>query len=460
MTENKQELLHQKRKEYQDRKIGQVKLGLTDIDGVIRGKYIGVDKFFSLLESQGGFCDCVFGWDVNDELYYQQGYTGWQSGFPDTGYRLLADREIWLPGEDCPYFVGEFVNADGTEHSLCPRTKLSAIQSEFAKLGLTIKSGLEYEFFVFKETPQSIRDKSYQNLIPLTPGNFGYSVIRTSAESELFSGLMDYARDIGCDIEGLHCETGPGVWEAALKASIGLRSADDAVLFKTFSKVYFQKKDLIATFMAKWSMDYPGQSGHYHFSLLNSDNDHNVFYESSRSNGMSMTQTFAVGGLIKYLPEFLVLIAPTINSYTRLVKGAWAPTAATWGIENRTSSVRVIPGSIKNQRIECRVGGADGNPYLVASAILGAAFLGIEEKLDPGEPVKGNAYEIEDELPEGRRFASNLKESTDRFDRSSAARRLFGNEFVDHFVLSRRHEVMEYERSINDWQLGRYFEII
>ena len=96
----------------------------------------------------------------------------------------------------------------------------------------------------------------------------------------------------------------------------------------------------------------------------------------------------------------------------------------------------------------------------MASAILGAAFLGIEEKLDPGEPVKGNAYEIEDELPEGRRFASNLKESTDRFDRSSAARRLFGNEFVDHFVLSRRHEVMEYERSINDWQLERYFEII
>jgi len=271
---------------------------------------------------------------------------------------------------------------------------------------------------------------------------------------------MDYAQKMGCDLEGLHCETGPGVWEAALKASIGMESADNAALFKTFSKVYFQKRDLLATFMAKWSMEFPGQSGHYHFSLLNSKNDENVFYEPSRPNSMSKMQSCAVGGLIKYMPEFLVLIAPTINSYTRLVKGAWAPTAATWGVENRTSSIRVIPGSPKSQRIECRVGGADGNPYLVSSAILAAAFLGIEEKLDPGEPVEGNAYEIEDDLPSERRFASNLKDSTDRFDQSTAARRMFGSEFVDHFVLSRRHEVTEYERSINDWQLQRYFEII
>ena len=460
MKENKVELLEQKKKEYESKGVTKVKLGLTDIDGVVRGKYIGLDKFFSLLEVQGGFCDCVFGWDVNDELYQLGGYTGWQSGFPDTGYRLLADREIWLPGEDCPYFIGEFVGPDGLDHPLCPRTKLFFIQSKFTELGLSIKSGLEYEFFVFKESPHSIREKSYLDLIPLTPGNFGYSVLRTSAESDLFSGLMDYAQKIGCDLEGLHCETGPGVWEAALKASTGIESADNAALFKTFSKVYFQKRDLLATFMAKWSMDYPGQSGHYHFSLLSSKNDGNVFYEPSSPNNMSKMQSCAVGGLIKYLPEFLVLIAPTINSYTRLVKGAWAPTAATWGVENRTSSIRVIPGSPKSQRIECRVGGADGNPYLVSSAILAAAFLGIEENLDPGEPVEGNAYEVEDDLPPERRFASNLKDSTDRFDQSTAARRMFGNEFVDHFVLSRRHEVNEYERSINDWQLKRYFEII
>jgi len=265
---------------------------------------------------------------------------------------------------------------------------------------------------------------------------------------------------MGCELEGLHCETGPGVWEAALKASIGVDAADNAALFKTFSKVYFQKRDLLATFMAKWSMDYPGQSGHYHFSLLSSENDENQFYDSSRPNNMSEMQSRAVGGLVKYLPEFLALIAPTINSYTRLVKGAWAPTAATWGVENRTSSIRVIPGSSKSQRIECRVGGADGNPYLVSSAILAAAFLGIEEKLDPGDPVEGNAYDIEDALPSERRFAGNLKDSTDRLDKSIAARRLLGNEFVDHFVLSRRHEVAEYERSVNDWQLKRYFEII
>ncbi|GIS51726.1 MAG: hypothetical protein Ct9H90mP27_2170 [Gammaproteobacteria bacterium] len=118
-------------------------------------------------------------------------------------------------------------------------------------------------------------------------------------------------------------------------------------MFKTFSKVFFQKRELLATFMAKWSMDYPGQSGHYHFSLIDGETDQNVFFDPSAKNGMSKKQTHAVGGLVKYVPEFLALIAPTINSYTRLVKGAWAPKASTWGLENRTSSIRVIPGRKK-----------------------------------------------------------------------------------------------------------------
>ena len=452
--------LEDKQAEYKSKGVTRVKLGLTDIDGVIRGKYISVDKFFSILETNGGFCDCVFGWDVNDELYSEPGYTGWQSGFPDTGYRLLVETEIWIANENCPYFIGEFVTSEGSDHPLCPRTKLYSVLKRFAESGLRVKSGFEYEFFVFSETPHSIRQKNYTDLTPLTPGNFGYSVLRSSAESDLFLGLLDHAAELGCELEGLHCETGPGVWEAALKPSAGIIAADRAALFKTFSKVFFQKRELLATFMAKWSMDYPGQSGHYHFSLIDGETDQNVFFDPSAKNGMSEKQTHVVGGLVKYLPEFLALIAPTINSYTRLVKGAWAPTASTWGLENRTSSIRVIPGSEKSQRIECRVGGADGNSYLVAAAVLGAALLGIEEEIDPGEPVVGNAYEVEDDLPADRKFPTNLRESAARFDQSLSARRVFGDDFVDHFVLSRRHEASEYERSINDWQLERYFEII
>ncbi|MEE8245588.1 MAG: glutamine synthetase family protein, partial [Pseudomonadales bacterium] len=261
------------------------------------------------------------------------------------------------------------------------------------------------------------------------------------------------------DLEGLHCETGPGCWEAALKARDGMEAADRANLFKTFAKVFFQKQELIATFMAKWSMDYPGQSGHYHFSLLDQAGD-NRFFDEADATGMSELQRQAVAGLETYLAEYLALLAPTINSYTRLVKGAWAPTAATWGIENRTAANRVIGGGAGSQRIECRVGGADANPYLVAAAVVAASLHGIEEGLEPGAPVVGNAYDVEATLPAAQRFPRQLREAAERLDGSAHARSILGDAFVDHFVMSRYWECEEYERNVNSWQLERYFEII
>ncbi len=459
MSQEDQDLLAQKLAQYREKGVTKVKLGLTDIDGVIRGKYVSVDKFAMLMEKQGGFCDCVFGWDVDDQLYDESRYTGWHTGFPDTGFRLLTDTERWLPDEDCPYFIADFVERDGSVHPLCPRTRMQQVLDAYSERGLAVRSAFEYEFFVFEETPHSVRDKGYRDLKPLTPGNFGYSVLRNSVESELFGGLMDYARALDCDLEGLHCETGPGVWEAALKNKLGIEAADRANLFKTFSKVFLQKHGLMGTFMAKWSMDYPGQSGHFHFSVADAAHD-NQFHDEQAAHGISNLQRHVVGGLQRYLPELLVLIAPTINSYTRLVKGAWAPTAATWGIENRTAGIRVIPGSASSQRIECRVGGADGNPYLAGAAVLAAALEGIAEGLEPSEPVSGNAYDIQDNLPAEQQFPTNLRQSAERLAGSDVAVKYFGQTFVDHFVMSRLWECREYERNLNSWQLERYFEII
>ena len=443
------------------RKLGvtQVKLGLADVDGVLRGKYVGLNKFASLLHKSGGFCDCVFGWDVDDQLYDQGIQTGWHTGFPDTGFRLLVESERWLAEENCPYFIAEFVAADGSDHPLCPRTLLRSILDRYAEHGLSPRSGFEYEFFVFNESPHTVREKGYRGLTSLTPGNFGYSVLRASAQSQHFIDFMDYCRGLGCELEGLHCETGPGVWEAALMATDGMEAADRAVLFKTFAKVFFQRRDMMATFMAKWSMDYPGQSGHLHVSLLDKEG-RGVFFDDAGPAKMSTLQRHAVGGMRRYLREFLAFLAPTINSYTRLVQGAWAPTAATWGVENRTTAIRVIGGDAGSQRIECRVGGADANPYLVQAAVLAAALAGIEEAIEPGEPVQGNAYYIEANLPGELRFASHLGDAADALDASKTARRLFGDTFVEHFVMTRRWEAREYHRHLNSWQLERYFEII
>ncbi|MCY3812408.1 MAG: glutamine synthetase [Gammaproteobacteria bacterium] len=429
-------------------------LGLTDIDGVLRGKFVSPEKFESLMTKDGGFCDCVFGWDMDDALYDGGAVTGWHTGFPDARYRLLAATERALGTDGTPYFIGEFASAGGGDHPVCPRTLLRRVLDRAARTGLSAQAGFEYEFFVFEENATSVRDKGYRDMRPITPGNFGYSVLRAATKADMFTGLMDYCADFRMPLEGLHCETGPGVWEAALAIADGMESADRATLFKTFAKVFFQQRDHIATFMAKWSMDYPGQSGHYHFSLL--DDGRNAF----AGPDVPDLARWALGGLVHYVPEFLCLLAPTVNSYTRLVKGAWAPTASTWGIDNRTAAFRFIPGDDKAQHIECRVGGADGNPYLVAAATIGAALLGIERRIEPPEPIAGNAYDAEDGVVPEWRFAPTLRDATNRLSGSASARELFGDVFVEHFVTTRLWESREAERHVNDWQLGRYFEIV
>ena len=449
---------------YRERGVRQVMLGLADVDGVLRGKYVGLAKFGSLLRKGGGFCDCVFGWDVDDQLYDSgpEAPTGWHTGFPDARYRLVVASERALP-DGTPYFIGEFVGeADEDAHPVCPRAVLRRVLARAAAAGLTAKAGFEYELFVFRETPSSARAKGFRELTPFTPGNFGYSVLRAAAHAEEFQGLLAYCEDFRMPLEGLHCETGPGVWEGALAAAEGLEAADRAVLFKTFSKAFFQTFGAMATFMAKWSMDYPGQSGHYHFSLLNAAGG-NVFGAGEDEEATLPARVrWALGGLCTFIPELLAMLAPTANSYTRLVPGAWAPTGSTWGVDNRTAAFRLVPGNedMAQQRIECRVGGADGNPYLVAAATLGAALAGIEQRIEPPAAVVGNAYDIEESLPPDRRFAPTLRHASERFAGSAIAQDMFGDTFVRHYAATRLWEAREQERHVNDWQLRRYFEIV
>jgi glutamine synthetase len=447
---------------YKEEGISRVKLGVTDIDGVLRGKYISLAKFESVVSGTSGFCDCVMGWDMNDQLYDNTTFTGWHTAFPDAKFRLDLSTERRLVEEaGTPYFIGEFVADDEVSlHPICPRSRLQSVLSMAEDMGFGVKLAFEYEFFIFRETAQSIRDKNYRDLTPLTPGNFGYSVLRTMTLSDLFNEYMDFCSSHDFELEGLHCETGPGVWEGAIAVDEGIRAVDKASLFKTFSKSFFQKRDMIATFMAKWSMDYPGQSGHVHQSLYDLKTGKGVFHAESAQHNMSDVMRHYVAGMQKYLRPFLSMCAPTINSYTRLVKGAWAPTASTWGVDNRTTALRVIPGSSKAQRVEFRIGSADANPYLTAAATIGAGLMGIRDQLELGSPVQGNAYAVQDSLPAEMQLPGSLKESAHDLEVSSAARELFGDEFVDHYVASRIWEVREYERHVNDWQMERYFDIV
>jgi glutamine synthetase len=448
--------------QYQSEGIKRVKFAVCDIDGVLRGKYISLEKFAAIADGTSGFCDCVLGWDVDDQLYDNAAFTGWHTAYPDALVRLDLTTERRLLDEgNMPFFLGDFVTRDQQElHSICPRSRLKAVLSRAQLAGFSAKLAFEYEFFVFDETPHSIREKNYRNLVPLSPGNFGYSVLRTNTHADLFNELMDYCSAHDFALECLHCETGPGVWEGAIAVDDALAAVDKAIMFKTFVKSFFQRKGLVATFMAKWSLDYPGQSGHCHQSLQHLDNGESAFFDANAPHSMSEIQQFYVAGQQKYLRQLLAITSPTINSYTRLVKGAWAPTAATWGVENRTTALRVIPGSAKSQRVEFRVGSADANPYLVAAATLGAGLLGIEERLELTAPVVGDAYAIQDQLPPDWQFPTNLRDANRALAKSEAAKNLFGEPFVEHFVASRDWEVRQYEKQVTDWQLQRYFEII
>jgi len=439
----------------EERGITHVKVGLFDADGVLRGKYVSKAKFFSALESGVGFCDVVLGWDSNDQLYDNVTFTGWHTAYPDAPVRVLPDTCRELPFEENTlFFLLEF---SGHAEPICPRGVLRRVLARAEKLGLAASAAFEYEFFMFDETPESVREKGYRNLTNLTPGFFGYSGLRSSVWSELYHEILDSCETMRIPIEGLHTETGPGVLEAAIYYDLALESADKAALFKTFMKVIAQRRGLMATFMAKWSNSYPGQSGHIHISLKGKDGKA-AFHDPKGPHGMSKLMQHFVAGQQALMPEILGMIAQTVNSYSRLIPGFWAPTNATWGVENRTCALRVIPGAAKSQRVEYRIAAADANPYIALAAALGTGLYGIEHKLELGAPIEGNAYE--QKLPAKSALPQTLMEAADRLKKSKAARELFGDAFVEHYAASREWEEREFRKHITDWELARYFEII
>jgi glutamine synthetase len=324
-------------------------------------------------------------------------------------------------------------------------------------MGFTVNAAFEYEFFLFDETPHSVREKHYRDLTNITPGFFGYSVLRNSVLSEFYDDLLETCTAMDMALEGLHTETGPGVLEAAIGVDEALAAADKGALFKTFTKVMAQRVGWMACFMAKWSPDWPGQSGHIHVSLHGKDG-RSVFHDASAEHNMSETMRHFVGGQQALMPELLAMVAPTVNSYTRLIPGFWAPTEASWGVENRTCALRVIPGSEKSQRSEYRITAADINPYIALAAALGSGLWGIEHRIEPDEPVVGNAYE--QKFPKERALPRTLFEAATRLRDSRAAVDLFGQDFVDHYAGTREWEEREFRKAITDWELARYFEII
>ena len=436
-----------------------VKVAVSDIDGILRGKYIHKDKFLSAAEGGCGFCDVVFGWDSQDVCYDNTTITGWHKGFPDALARIDLSTYRTVPWDDgVPFFLAEFVaesNGKEVPHPLCPRQLLKRVLARAAKSGFSPMCGMEFEWFNFAETPQTWAQKKGVDPEPITPGMFGYSLLRANAAQPFFAALFNELGALGVPIEGLHTETGPGVYEAAILFSEALEAADRAILFKTGAKEVGARFDIMPSFMAKWSARYPGCSGHIHQSL--SDGKVNRFYDPKGRHRMSRLFESYLAGQVAALMQFAPMFWPTINSYKRLVDGFWAPVKPTWGVDNRTASFRVIPGSPKSTRLETRCPGADVNPYLAMAAVIAAGMHGVEKGLKlTAKPVTGT-NQGSDDVPRAPR---TLIETTRNFARSDVARDWLGDDFVDHFAATREWEWRQWLDAVTDWELKRYFEII
>jgi glutamine synthetase len=451
---NKQELVTLLKKS----KHNKIKVAIVDLDGVLRGKIMHRDKFISSLDSGFSFCSVVFGWDVNDGSYDNSEITGWHTGYGDMDVRIDPETYRTIPWEnDIPFFLADFSSDTAADLEVCPRSLLKKIVAEAEDENFKPMFSQEFEWFNYKETTNTLKDKNFQDLQPLTSGMFGYSMLKLAENDAYFSDLFDLQGEFGIPLEGLHTETGSGVAEAAIQYSDILEAADRAVLFKSSTKEIGFKHGILPSFMAKQTSQLPGCGGHIHQSLWDTEKKRNLFYDVNSGDKMSELMKSYIAGQLLCLPEILPMFAPTINSYKRLVEGAWAPTTLTWGIDNRTTALRILIPGEKATRIEHRVVGSDTNPYLAMAASLASGLYGIKHKLKLEiEPTKGNGYE---DYTNGV-IPTNLLEASLKMKNSKIAKEIFGETFVSHFTKTREWEWRQFSSQVTDWERKRYFEII
>lgn len=433
-----------------------VTVGLVDTQGMLRGKYLSRGKFLSALDHGMGIPAVTLGLDYNDVIAETAKVSDASRGYYDALVRVIPDscRLVpWEPARRNLFFQIEYADEAA---AICPRGVFKRVLAKADAMGLMPHAGVELEFTLFHETPQSVIDKGFRNLAITTPYKTYYVLQRQSVWSEFYNAIMDACRSMAIPIDSMHEEMGPGFMEATIAYGPGVRVPDNAAIFKSYAKAVAQRRGLMMTFMARWSNGADGHSGHIHLSLKDKSGTP-VFHDPAGEHGISTTMRHFIGGMQALMPELLLMLAPNVNSFKRLVPGIFAPIAAVWGIENRTCSIRVIPGAPGSQRIECRTPGADANPYFSIAALAGAGLWGIEHGIEPSAPMMANAYEAD--IPPAFRFPETFGAAIDRFRASAAARALFGDTFVEHYADTRAWQEREFRALVTDRELERFFEL-
>lgn len=423
-------------------------VGLFDFTGAFREKRLSTAAFQAALKSGWRFIDALPYW-MHDETCFAE------KGFVDEAVSVDPDSLRPYPFED----NAELAVADyaGPSAAITPRPALTNMIAKADALGFSAIGGFEFEVIFLDEDGASLRAKNWSNLEAALPHNRCWSGVAAAADADFLKHVHDQllAAHIALDH---HCmELGPGCVEYTLAPEPILKAADDAALFKMFTRAIARRAGLTASFMAQLDAGFPGLGGHVSLSLKDKSGAP-VFYDSADPLGLSKTAKAFLGGIVALTPELMCMFAPSVNAYRRLRPGNWAPRAANWGIGNYSCGVRVVTSTPELTRFEFRLPGADTNCHMTAAMMLGAGLWGIETGADPGAPVTGNGRDAE--VATDAQLPTSLEEAARRFAKSDAAAALFGSAFVDHYSAWCAAEAAAFHAHVSAFERARYLETL
>jgi glutamine synthetase len=427
--------------------IDTVLLAMTDMQGRLQGKRLTAPWFLQSVVDHGAeACNYLLAVDVDMNTVDGYAMSSWERGYGD--FELQPDldtlvRTTWLEGT--ALCLADIMWLDHTPVLASPRQILRAQLERLAERGWAAHAGTELEFMVFDNSYEDAWDGGYRNLTPANRYNVDYSMLGTARVEPLLRRIRNAMMDAGMVVEDSKGECNFGQHEINFLFSDALKAADQHVIYKNAAKEMAAQEGKAITFMAKFN-EREGNSCHIHLSLRGSDGS--IVFDDEDG----LFDRF-LAGMLAGLRELTLFLAPNVNSYKRYAALSFAPTTVAWGHDNRTCALRVV-GHGPSRRIECRVAGADVNPYLALSALIAAGLHGVDAGLDLEPALEGNAYDAGDRP----QVPSTLRDARDLFAQSAIAREAFGQEVVDHYLNNARVELEAFDAAVTDWERFRGFE--
>ena len=430
-------------------------VAMTDFNGLLRGQMVSARSLKGIARNGMGMSPVTFALDPTDVVLNIPGVSDDTADFHDDPLVLDPSTARQLPWSKPGHDLLVLSSYSGATADLCPRSLLTRVLERAGVEGLVPKYGMELEYTLFDETPESAREKGYRNLKTATPHKSHDLILYQVQQTEWYEAVAAMCEPLGINLAKMHEEIGGGFLEACIAAGTGLEPADQLVLLKNFIRALAQRQGRCVTFMPRWTEDADSQSIHLHVSLADKAGT-SVFHDPARRNGMSQTFLHFIGGLQRYIGEMTLIFQPTVNSYRRFAPGTFAPPGLTWGYENRTTCFRIVGHDAGSIRVENRLPGADTNPYLTAAATIAAGVAGIMEEIEPEAEVIGNGYARDGAGPD---FARSMPEAIDRLRSSAFARNWLGDHFVEAFAASRQSQHDEFRKRVPDVELQRFFDL-